>query len=117
MTRYRVNHHCSGMYLINLTNDHNRTKYYGPECLKERVTPVHIFFGGGGQGEVEIRYLNNTVVPVTMESGRWPILFDCMILGIGAFACLQVLCILILITVSRFQGVVWSGCITLTRRD
>ena len=76
MPRYRVNHHCSGMYLINLTNDHNLTKYYGPECLKERVTPVHIFFEGGGQGEVEIRYLNNTVVPVTMESGRWPTRFD-----------------------------------------
>ena len=50
-----VNHHCSGMYLINLTNDHNLIKYYGPEFLKERVIPVHIFFGGGGQGEVEIR--------------------------------------------------------------
>ena len=46
----------SGGYLINLTNDHNLTKYYGPEWLQRRVTPVHIFFGGG-QGEVELRYL------------------------------------------------------------
>lgn len=45
------------MYLINLTNDHNLTKYYGPEWLQKHVTPVRIFFGGEGQGEVELRYL------------------------------------------------------------
>ena len=73
---YCVNHRCSGMYLVNLTNDYNLTNYYGPEFL-QGVTPVHIFFGGGRQGEVEIRYRNNTV-SVTIEGGRWSILFDSM---------------------------------------